>query len=101
MWVLQKFRFQTGSIKRSLLICLACRPRGFRFQTGSIKSPAGSPNAVDPAQFRFQTGSIKRIAAEVDADTLQSFDSKLVRLKVAEQLSTQITRTVSIPNWFD
>jgi hypothetical protein len=100
------FQFHAGSIKRdgigllSILVAFT-----FQFHAGSIKSHphAGSP---PPGSFKFQfhAGSIK---SSVDALHItqpgQSFNSTLVRLKVAimgEDLADKIL-CVSIPRWFD
>ena len=75
----------------------------FRFQTGSIKRTLLESLTEDDFQFRFQTGSIKRGLAESDADIpLRCFDSKLVRLKDdVREYADEDKGKVSIPNWFD
>ena len=121
-----KFRFQTGSIKREIRWYKPTPGRWFRFQTGSIKS--GSEHEAKwrevftrfdsklvrlkegiagclrrpPVLFRFQTGSIKR-DFEIDRRNLQliGFDSKLVRLKAWSYPIPWTVDRVSIPNWFD
>ena len=65
-----RFRFQTGSIKRFRQCCAQDAIRAFRFQTGSIKSSD------------FHVG---------DAYVCECFDSKLVRLKVQNSADTPLT----------
>ena len=74
------FRFQTGSIKRSILLAFATGAAAFRFQTGSIKSKRGGGRKKKVGRFRFQTGSIKSESVPVVINTFCC---------------------VSIPNWFD
>ena len=97
------FRFQTGSIKRSVVSIDNKDMHTFRFQTGSIKSAMFQQKKDLPILgFRFQTGSIKSHLIFSDAQRLISFDSKLVRLKVATLCSPHsLQKSVSIPNWFD
>ena len=55
-------------------------------------------------EFRFQTGSIKRtlsLTSRWMQQVLNSFDSKLVRLKGNYRYTSNIDCEVSIPNWFD
>ena len=100
------FRFQTGSIKSSrstaprlrtirgfdskLVRLKDARPAQvamhyfvFRFQTGSIKSLTACDDNLYRILFRFQTGSIKSGRfSKPFSNSITSFDSKLVRLKV-------------------
>ena len=51
--------------------------------------------------FQFQTGSIKSKSMSPVADATNTFQFKLVRLKVLSRFNTSLRFTVSIPNWFD
>ena len=98
------FRFQTGSIKsmirnlykpfwkcfdsklvrlkENLSATFMAKSHAFRFQTGSIKSISRFCAADRRRRwFRFQTGSIKSLQKSCYNFLLESFDSKLVRLK--------------------
>ena len=56
----------------------------FRFQTGAIKRCIMMKTALIICQFRFQTGAIKRKQQSVLLQAaIYGFDSKLVRLKVS------------------
>ena len=76
----EKFRFQTGSIKRQQVAIISSISAMFRFQTGSIKSTFTVRSLNVRSEFRFQTGSIK------------SEEGVLVE---------EFYDEVSIPNWFD
>ena len=57
----------------------------FQFQTGAIKRKIILPDTQRVDEFQFQTGAIKRDAlSTADSRFLLDFNSKLVRLKVAQ-----------------
>ena len=109
----RRFRFHTGSIKSvnlsgvlddntcfdSILVRLKvtssseyrCSSATFRFHTGSIKRNPNQQGGNPGQQFRFHTGSIKRTQDMLKPVVeLVSFDSILVRLKVADGSTTSV-----------
>ena len=105
-----KFRFHTGSIKRSIYLIkrypkqsVSMPHHKFRFHTGSIKRIwQGSCAFGSGSRFRFHTGSIKRKPLpRLFNSSQRSFDSILVRLKDLSGVDLENADLVSIPYWFD
>ena len=80
MMAIQKFRFQTGSIKSAPLAVAASAVLMFRFQTGSIKSYCNGFGKFSRRSFDSKLVRLK-VTKSAHGDTDGSFDSKLVRLK--------------------
>jgi len=83
---MDKFQFHTGAIKGPVGTVLSDHVTTFQFHTGAIKgtpSPSGGGSAIT---FQFHTGAIKGRRRTLIRLPYISFNSILVRLKVAQKV---------------